>query len=169
MQWWALLWFSNIVINPRVLSANRVDLGFFCFINFPVLLPPPPELSQVDPHSDSHDDDDSQYHEPEVPVREGGIMSISYHIMSYVIISYRHQIVKYGFLTVQTMSSDVWRSQMEVGGRGYLNQGQLRFWTIDFIALFSTWHIITFFHFPSEVLPYSLRSQIRPNISINPW
>ena len=25
-----------VVINPRVLSANRVDLGFFCFINFPI-------------------------------------------------------------------------------------------------------------------------------------
>ena len=26
------------VFNPCVLSANRVDLGFFCFINFPILL-----------------------------------------------------------------------------------------------------------------------------------
>ena len=26
-----------VVINPHVLSANRVDLGFFfCFINFPI-------------------------------------------------------------------------------------------------------------------------------------
>ena len=31
-----------VVINPCVLSANRVDLGFFYFINFPILLPPPP-------------------------------------------------------------------------------------------------------------------------------
>ena len=31
-----------VVINPRALSANRVDLGFFCFSNFPILLPPPP-------------------------------------------------------------------------------------------------------------------------------
>ena len=30
-----------VVINPCVLSANRVDLVFFCFINFPILLPPP--------------------------------------------------------------------------------------------------------------------------------
>ena len=28
-----------VVINPCVLSANRVDFGFFCFINFPILLP----------------------------------------------------------------------------------------------------------------------------------
>ena len=27
-----------VVINPRVLSANRVDFGFFCLINFPILL-----------------------------------------------------------------------------------------------------------------------------------
>ena len=32
-----------VVISPRVLSANRVDLGFFfCFTNFPILPPPPP-------------------------------------------------------------------------------------------------------------------------------
>ena len=30
-----------VVINPCVLSANRVDLGFFYFINSPILLPPP--------------------------------------------------------------------------------------------------------------------------------
>ena len=34
-----------VVISPCVLSANRVDLGFFCFINFPILLPPPQNLS----------------------------------------------------------------------------------------------------------------------------
>ena len=34
-----------VVINPCVLSASRVDLGFFfCFINFPIY-PPPPVLS----------------------------------------------------------------------------------------------------------------------------
>ena len=31
-----------VVINLCVLSANAVDLGFFCFINFPILLTPPP-------------------------------------------------------------------------------------------------------------------------------
>ena len=31
-----------IVVNPCVLSANRVGLGLFCFIDFPILLPPPP-------------------------------------------------------------------------------------------------------------------------------
>mgnify|MGYP003571746643 CR=1 FL=1 len=31
-----------VVINPCVLSANRVDLGFFLFHKFPILLPPPP-------------------------------------------------------------------------------------------------------------------------------
>ena len=31
-----------IVINPCVLSTNRVDLGSFCIINFPIFLPPPP-------------------------------------------------------------------------------------------------------------------------------
>ena len=29
-----------VVINPRMLSANRVDLGSLCFMNFPILLPP---------------------------------------------------------------------------------------------------------------------------------
>ena len=33
-----------VVINPCMLSANRVDLSFFCFINFPILLPPPPQI-----------------------------------------------------------------------------------------------------------------------------
>ena len=33
--------FCFVVINPRVLSANRVDLGFFCFINFLQFTPPP--------------------------------------------------------------------------------------------------------------------------------
>ena len=33
-----------VAINPRVLSANRVDLTFlFCFINFSIL-PPPPQV-----------------------------------------------------------------------------------------------------------------------------
>ena len=50
LEWWdavlqkRLAWalFCFIVINPGVLSsANRVDLGFFCLINFPILLPPP--------------------------------------------------------------------------------------------------------------------------------
>ena len=36
-----------VVINPRVLSANRVDLGFFSFINFPIS-PPPPQIINVD-------------------------------------------------------------------------------------------------------------------------
>ena len=31
----------DVYINPRVLSANRVDLGFFCFIHFPIFSPPP--------------------------------------------------------------------------------------------------------------------------------
>ena len=31
-----------VVTNPCVLSANKVDLGFFCFKIFPILLPPPP-------------------------------------------------------------------------------------------------------------------------------
>ena len=32
-----------VVINLCMLSVNRVDLGFFfCFINFVILLPPPP-------------------------------------------------------------------------------------------------------------------------------
>ena len=35
-----------IVINSRVLSANRVDLAFFYFINFPIL-PPPPSQTHV--------------------------------------------------------------------------------------------------------------------------
>ena len=30
-----------VVINPCVLSANRVDFGLFCFINFPIYPPPP--------------------------------------------------------------------------------------------------------------------------------
>ena len=29
-----------VVINPHVLSANRVDFGLFCFVSFN--LPPPP-------------------------------------------------------------------------------------------------------------------------------
>ena len=33
-----------VVLNPRVLSASRVDLGFFSFINVPIL-PPPPALT----------------------------------------------------------------------------------------------------------------------------
>ena len=33
-----------VVINPFVLSANRVDLGSFCFINFSILTPPPPPI-----------------------------------------------------------------------------------------------------------------------------
>ena len=49
LEWWdsvlqkRLAWalFVFVVINPGVLLANRVDLGFFCFINFPILLPPP--------------------------------------------------------------------------------------------------------------------------------
>ena len=38
-----------VVINPHLLSANRVDLGsfFFLFINFPIL-PPPPHLPALD-------------------------------------------------------------------------------------------------------------------------
>ena len=28
-----------VVLNPHVLSANRVDLGFSCFIKFPILHP----------------------------------------------------------------------------------------------------------------------------------
>ena len=35
------LGFVFVVINPCVLSVNRVDLGFFC-LNFPILPPPPP-------------------------------------------------------------------------------------------------------------------------------
>ena len=33
-----------VISNPCVLSANRVDLGCFCFRNFPILLPPPSPL-----------------------------------------------------------------------------------------------------------------------------
>ena len=36
------LGFVFVVINPRVLSADRVDFGLLCFINFSILLPPPP-------------------------------------------------------------------------------------------------------------------------------
>ena len=35
-----------VVISPRVLSAKGVDLGFFCFINFP-FHPPPPRILPV--------------------------------------------------------------------------------------------------------------------------
>ena len=31
-----------VVINPRVLSVNRVDLGIFLFQNFSNFTPPPP-------------------------------------------------------------------------------------------------------------------------------
>ena len=34
-----------LLLSNLVLSANRVDLGFFCFINFPILLPPPPTVA----------------------------------------------------------------------------------------------------------------------------
>ena len=43
----ALNFVCFVVINPPVLSANRVDLGLFCFINFPFLLPPPPEFQII--------------------------------------------------------------------------------------------------------------------------
>ena len=42
------------VINPRVLSANKVDLGFFCFNNFPFLLPPTPLFTLKAPLSRCH-------------------------------------------------------------------------------------------------------------------
>ena len=42
---WTLFCF---VVNPRVLLANRVDLGFFV-ISFPILLPPPRRLVTCQP------------------------------------------------------------------------------------------------------------------------
>ena len=36
-----LVFVCFIVINPCVLSADIIDLGFFLFHNFPILLPPP--------------------------------------------------------------------------------------------------------------------------------
>ena len=36
-----------VAINPRVLSADRVDSGFFCFINFPISPPPPQDTVNV--------------------------------------------------------------------------------------------------------------------------
>ena len=50
-DWTGLGFVCFVVINPRVLSANRVDFGLFCFINFPILLPPPPPHNQGLPHS----------------------------------------------------------------------------------------------------------------------
>ena len=46
-DWLELCFF--VVINPRVLSANKVNFGpfFFCFINFPILLSPPPPRTEV--------------------------------------------------------------------------------------------------------------------------
>ena len=32
-----------VVINPRLLSANRVDFGYFGFISYPISPPPPGE------------------------------------------------------------------------------------------------------------------------------
>ena len=40
----------GFVCNPCVLSANRVDFGLFCFINFPISPPPPHRW-----YSDLHD------------------------------------------------------------------------------------------------------------------
>ena len=31
----------GFIFSPRISSANRVDLGFFYSINFPILSPPP--------------------------------------------------------------------------------------------------------------------------------
>ena len=46
-----------IVLNPRILSANGVDLGFFCFINGPISPPPPSLLRHTfDGHSDRIND-----------------------------------------------------------------------------------------------------------------
>ena len=46
-----LVLFCFVVINPRVLLANRVDLGFFLFHKLsyftPILLPPPPVVHVV--------------------------------------------------------------------------------------------------------------------------
>ena len=52
LEWWdevlqkRLAW-ALLVINSRVLSANRVDFGIFLFINFPILLPPPPSQNEL--------------------------------------------------------------------------------------------------------------------------
>ena len=52
--WPWMIWYT-LVYNPRVLLAIKVDLGYFCFINLPFLLPPTPvffvELSFVLPPS----------------------------------------------------------------------------------------------------------------------
>ena len=42
-----------VVINPPVLSANRVDFGLFCFIDFSFLHPPPPGAKGVCSIADS--------------------------------------------------------------------------------------------------------------------
>ena len=44
---WPGLCFFVVVINPRVLSANRVNFGLFCFINFPISPPPPRSKSPL--------------------------------------------------------------------------------------------------------------------------
>ena len=39
---------SFVLVKPCMLSTNSVNLGFFCFINFPIL-PPPPGDSGLSP------------------------------------------------------------------------------------------------------------------------
>ena len=36
-----LVFVCFVVLNPCVLLVNRVDFGLFCFMNFPILHPPP--------------------------------------------------------------------------------------------------------------------------------